>query len=137
MTREKAKKMLPVIQAFAEGKEIVLPELKEKQMTDKQIRQRFKETYPDFMLGDEPLSPYFDIWEYAIEIATKEQQEHHKKVCKVLTNAHRNLIKKIVSLKKQIEKAKEIIREYVNWDYGDHTNCLPDITKKAEAFLKE
>ena len=37
----------------------------------------------------------------------------------------------------KLEKAKEIIKEYVNWDYGDHTNCLPDITKKAEQFLKE
>lgn len=38
-------------------------------MTETQIKQKFKETYPDFMRGDEPLSPYFDIWEYGIEIA--------------------------------------------------------------------
>ena len=40
-----------------------------------QIKQKFKETYPDFTRGDEPLSPYFDIWEYGIEIATKELEE--------------------------------------------------------------
>ena len=44
-------------------------------MTEEEIKQKFKEIYPDFMRGDEPLSPYFDIWEYGIEIATKELQE--------------------------------------------------------------
>lgn len=44
-------------------------------MTDEQIKQKFKETYPDFMRGDEPLSPYFDIWEYAIEIVAEENAE--------------------------------------------------------------
>ena len=49
-------------------------------MTEEQIKQKFKETYPDFMRGDEPLSPYFDIWEYGIEIATKELQEENLKL---------------------------------------------------------
>ena len=37
----------------------------------------------------------------------------------------------------QLTKAKEIIKEYVNWDYGDKSICLPDITKEAEQFLKK
>ena len=49
-------------------------------MTEEQIKQKFKETYPDFMRGDEPLSPYFDIWEYGIELATKELQEENEEL---------------------------------------------------------
>ena len=49
-------------------------------MTELEIKQMFKETYPDFMRGDEPLRPYFDIWEYAIEIATKELEAQIEKI---------------------------------------------------------
>lgn len=55
-------------------------------MTEEQIKQKFKETYPDFMLGDEPLSPYFDIWEYAIETATNELQEENGKLRSKIDN---------------------------------------------------
>ena len=43
-------------------------------MTDEEIEQKFKETYPDLMRGDTPLSPYFDIWCYAIEIMEQENK---------------------------------------------------------------
>lgn len=49
-------------------------------MVDEQIKQKFKETYPDLMRGDTPLSPYFDIWEYAIEIATNELEAQVEKM---------------------------------------------------------
>lgn len=52
-----------------------MAENKGSRMTEEQIKQKFKEAYPDFMRGDEQLSPYFDIWEYAIEITTEEMQE--------------------------------------------------------------
>lgn len=55
--------------------------------------------------------------------------------------AVRDLLKENYALienqKKQISEAKKILKEYVDWDYGDHTNCLPDITKKAKSFIKE
>ena len=44
-------------------------------MSDEEIEQKFKETYPDLMRGDTPLSPYFDIWCYAIEIMEQENEE--------------------------------------------------------------
>lgn len=44
---------------------------------------------------------------------------------------------KNAELRKKLEQAKEIIKKYVNWDYGDKSICLPDITKEAEQFLKE
>ena len=71
-------------------------------MTEKQIKQKFKETYPDFMRGNEPLSPYFDIWEYGIEIATKELQEENKTFegCLLAEQEH------TLMLEKQIEKMK-------------------------------
>lgn len=41
--------------------------------------------------------------------------------------------------KKQLTKAKEIIREYMNWADWKGSNCpsFASICKKAEAFLKE
>ena len=59
-------------------------------MTEEQIKQKFKETYPDFMRGDEPLSPYFDIWEYGIEIATKELQEENERLAKHILELQRD-----------------------------------------------
>ena len=48
-------------------------------MTEEEIKQKFAETYPDLMRGDTPLSPYFDIWCYAIEIM--EEQIEKMKCC--------------------------------------------------------
>ena len=59
-------------------------------MTEEQIKQKFKETYPDFMRGDEPLSPYFDIWEYGIELATKELQEENERLAKHILELQRD-----------------------------------------------
>jgi len=47
-------------------------------MTDEEIEQKFKETYPEYMYGDTPLSPYFDIWCYAIEIMEQENDRLKK-----------------------------------------------------------
>ena len=44
-------------------------------MTDEQIEKKFRETYPDFMRGNTPLSPYYDIWCYAIEIMEQENEQ--------------------------------------------------------------
>ena len=41
-------------------------------MTDEEIEQKFAEVYPDFEFRGLPLSPYFDIWCYAIEIMEQE-----------------------------------------------------------------
>ena len=68
-----------------------------------ELKQKFKETYPDFMRGDEPLSPYFDIWEYGIEIATKELQETYKKQRNKRID---ELQKKNHDLEAQVEKMK-------------------------------
>ena len=106
-------------------------------MTEEQIKQKFKETYPDFMRGDEPLSPYFDIWEYAIEIATKELQEevkyHRFQRCRECEGLHKGngnctiiggyytavpdthcpKIKEKLELAKENKELQEIIRELI------------------------
>ena len=101
-------------------------------MTEEQIKQKFKETYPDFMRGDEPLSPYFDIWEYGIEIATKELQEdlEHKKIAIQTRKA------RIKELEKQIEKGRNIIHRLLVviqrhkwWNY--------EVMEEARAFMGE
>lgn len=56
-------------------------------MTEEEIKQKFKETYPDLMRGDTPLSPYFDIWCYAIEIM--EEQIEKMKVCSSCANSNK------------------------------------------------
>ena len=42
-------------------------------MTDEEIKQKFKETYPDLMRGDTPLSPYYDIFCWGIELAENQR----------------------------------------------------------------
>ena len=76
------------------------------------------------------------------QIWTKEKclarlkREYEKRLRKA-SKARHSLITKKNEYKDQLEQAKEIIKEYVNWDYGDKSICLPDITKQAEQFLKE
>ena len=65
-------------------------------MTDEEIKQKFKKTYPDFMYGDTPLSPYFDIWCYAIEIMEQETDK--------LLDVINGQDVKIADLEKEIEK---------------------------------
>lgn len=79
-----------------------------------------------------------DLLVNALAETTKELKAENKK----LNEANNVLYESVVKVGKrnnalvaENKTAKKIIQEYVNWDYGDHTNCLPDITKKAEAFL--
>ena len=44
-------------------------------MTEEQIIRRFRDLFPDYTRGAENLSPYFDIFEAGIEVATKELQK--------------------------------------------------------------
>ena len=44
-------------------------------MTDEEIKQKFKEVYPEYMYGDTPLSPYYDIWCYAIELMENQMEK--------------------------------------------------------------
>ncbi len=81
-------------------------------MTEKQIKQKFKETYPDYMRGDEPLSPYFDIWEYAIEIVTSEMQEKFDKRLKRHCNAIHSLVDELErrqNAEKELDRRAKII----------------------------
>ena len=81
-------------------------------MTEEQIKQKFEETYPDFMRGDEPLSPYFDIWEYGIELATKELQDENRNL--------KNLISSLVYEINQI------------WDINEMNDDLRRCAEKIE-----
>lgn len=63
-------------------------------------RDFVKEYLQDNLILDEDA-----LVQFATE-ATKELQEHHKKVCEELTNTHRNLREKIAELEAQIEKMK-------------------------------
>lgn len=79
-------------------------------MTDEEIKQKFKETYPDFMRGDTPLSPYFDIWCYGIELFTEEMQQDLDKIretCELsLECKQHDFDRKLKELETQIEKMK-------------------------------
>ena len=74
-------------------------------MTDEEIEQKFAEVYPDFEFRGLPLSPYFDIWCYAIEI----MEEENNKLLDVINGQD----VKIADLEKQIEKMKESIKELI------------------------
>ena len=119
-------------------------------MIEEQIKQKFKETYPDFMRGDEALSPYFDIWEYGIEIATKELQEENEQLKKKLVQTQdavtmqmytneankKQSEMRIADLEKKVEKGRNIIHKLLVvvqrhkwWDYT--------VIDEARAFMSE
>ena len=67
-----------------------------------------------------------------LEKQLKELKEHHKSVCETLTNTHR-------SLREQLSKATEIIKEFV-CHYNNKTiyvNNVKPLLEQAEQFLKE
>lgn len=72
-------------------------------MTDEQIKQKFKETYPDYMLGDTPLSPYWDIWCYAIELA-EEENKRTVGYCEIPKNKFFAVTNNKILSKEEIEK---------------------------------
>lgn len=73
-------------------------------MTEEEIKQKFKETYPDLMRGDTPLSPYFDIWCYAIEIMEWE----NNKLLDVINNQD----VKIADLEQKLEQTEKDLADY-------------------------
>ena len=65
-----------------------------------------------------------------LEKENAELKEHHKSVCETLTNMHR-------SLREQLTKAKEIIKEFV-CHYNNKTiyvNNVKPLLEQAEQFL--
>lgn len=91
-------------------------------MNEEQIKQKFKETYPDFMRGDEPLSPYFDIWEYGIELATKELQQDAIDLLKDIDDINKQHEEEVNALEAQIEKMKSDIKQLREDRMNDDTD---------------
>ena len=123
-------------------------------MTEEQIKQKFKETYPDFMRGDEPLSPYFDIWEYGIELATNKLQEELTEKDKEIHNlkVEKNYLvsekeKQNAELKIQLTEAKSLLKQLLDSTHKYHARCLgcqryietlnEQFIVKAEAFISK
>ena len=95
-------------------------------MTEEHVKQKFKETYPYFMRGDEPLSPYFDIWEYAIEIVTSEMQEglnKIKEICELSLECKQSVFDK------QIKELQDKIKD-LEWQ-------LQEVAKDNDVYQKE
>ena len=65
-------------------------------MTDEEIKQKFKETYPDLMGGNIPLSPYYDIWCYAIEIMEEQIEKMKSDVIKYFGDEYNVLVTKLL-----------------------------------------
>lgn len=104
-------------------------------MDDKQIKEKFKETYPDFMRGDEPLSPYFDIWEYAIEIATNTVVVEHFEAYGQCRDSRR-----IADLENQVEQMKKCLKGIIYMaESGLHTKnelAFARLIAEAKVFLR-
>ena len=105
-------------------------------MTEEQIKQKFKETYPDFMRGNEPLSPYFDIWEYAIEIVTSEMQEGLDKIketCELSLECKQSVFdKQIKELREELEQARKvkIVEHFEAYGQCRDSRMLADLENK-------
>ena len=64
-------------------------------------------------------------------MAKKELKEHHKSVCEILTNTHRNI-------REQLTKAKELLTTWVELFKPKGGNIPPTpIQVETEQFLKE
>ena len=129
-------------------------------MTEEEIKQRFKVAYPDFMYNDLPLSPYFDIYCYAIELMESELTEKDKQIEELkekLERAERardywkdssfdwrrkctsrRPFRVAVEAQKRLTKAKGIIQELLSSCFGYNSKTVNyEVKTKAEQFLKE
>lgn len=104
-------------------------------MTKEQIKQKFKETYHDFMRGDTPLSPYYDIWCYAIEIVTAEMQEGLDKIketCELSLECKQSVFdKQIKDLQEENSRLAQHIVE-LQKEKGKLTDRCVNLEKKLE-----
>lgn len=82
----------------------------------------FKRNFPDYCRGDECLSPYFDMFEAGIEIATKEMD-----------------VKTIKPLQTQIEKMKSCdnCKYYFSSDCATSKKHCRDCSRKDKWELVE
>lgn len=96
-------------------------------MTDEEIKYKFKESYPDLMRGDTPLSPFFDIFEYGIETGEREQKEQIKKLQSVkevatLIKANNSTLVTLMELNNKLVSANQLIKKLKKCD-----NCMNNI----------
>lgn len=104
-------------------------------MKEEQIKQKFKETYHDFMRGDTPLSPYYDIWCYAIEIVTAEMQEGLDKIketCELSLECKQSVFdKQIKDLQEENSRLAQHIVE-LQKDKGNLIDENKELTRRLE-----
>lgn len=112
-------------------------------MTDEEIEQKFKETYPDYMYGDTPLSPYYDIFCYGIELMEQEIEtlKHNKKTVAHLSSCISDIQKKkIADLEKKVKEyeylgIKELQADAERLAKGN--NYLTEQLEQAKIMLKD
>lgn len=110
-------------------------------MTEEEL---FKKNFPQFCTEKGGcLSPFYDLFEAGVEIATAEL---NKEIIQSLTKENAELKRRLDNIfnsdcwaSEKLTKAKEIIREYMNWADWKGSNCpsFANICIKAEQFLKE
>lgn len=108
-------------------------------MTEEQIKQKFREIYPDYMRGDTPLSPFFDIWENAIETAEKENERLEKESINLKETIHflqtqselhtKQYKKEIQELIEAHEKDRELLLKHID-------KYKEDLKKLRVAFIQ-
>ena len=101
-------------------------------MTEEQ--KKFRELFPEYTVKNSEvcLSPYIDIFEAGIEIATKELQEENESYEHIIYQNNDTIGK----LQEQIEKAKRIIQEFLELNYSEFTKTNA-VFLHADKFLKE
>ena len=104
-------------------------------MTEEEIKQKFKETYPEYMYGETPLSPYFDIWCYGIELMEQETD----KLLYLANEREKEQIEKMKELLEQIGKMNEELRDKVVISNRAYTQmvCNNDTLYRLLSRLKE
>ena len=106
----------------------------------------FIKNFPDFCYGDRPLSPHWDLFQFGVEFGERESEEKIADLEEELKKWKDGIALKdeeIGCIETEFNtfksKAKEIIREFVQWATWQGSNCpnFKSIQDKAEQFLKE
>lgn len=121
-------------------------------MTEEKIKQKFKEQYPDFTNGENPLSPYFDIFSYAIELAEQEKDKQIEELkaqnnnLQIMLQAEREVrcnedyLKKVTELEAQIKKMKHYLNEFMRISVASVEEFEPEFSElvgEVETFLEK
>lgn len=112
-------------------------------MTEEQI---FKNLFPEYCVGEECLSPYFDLFQIGFEEGENQNKELQEENARLKKESEENQDLATIAYmqgasknKAKLDEAKRIIKEYVRLANLEKEDIVAiwQLYHKAETFLKE